>query len=439
MESSIFTSDFREQPYWWDAAPLLPQSSLPALPALADVVIIGSGYTGLVAAVNLARAGADVVVIEAEDAGYGASRRNAGYLGRTLKRDYAWLAKRHGSEYAHGVYRELNEAYEAVRDIAVEEGIDCHINQCGRFIGATSRPHYEILAADLETNKRHLGVEFQMISRAEQHREIASDAYFGGAVIPDLGSIHPGLYHSGLLRAALNSGVKVISRTTARSIRQKRSGSSKEQVVDTDRGEITAGNVISATNGYTRQSFSWLAQRLVPFKGYMIATEVLSADLINRLLPHRRTYIETNMNINFIRPAPDSERILFGGLTGSRASDARAIAPALRRILQRLLPDIGEVRLSHAWLGQCAGTFDFMPHIGGADGHYYAGGYNFAGVPMGTHFGRKLALKILGKPEGQSVFEIQRFPTLPLYNGNAWFMPLAMKYFDLHDRWIARG
>jgi glycine/D-amino acid oxidase-like deaminating enzyme len=433
-DDACFAPDFREQPYWWDAAPL------PVLPetgqgAATDVAIVGSGYTGLSAALHLLRGGRSVTILDAEDAGYGASRRNAGYIGRTLKRDVAWLAERYGLDHAVAIYRELDEALQLVQRLITDEGIECHLNICGRFIGATSPAHYEILAKDLAAMKRHLGFDFHMLSRAEQRTEMATDFYFGGAVIPDLGALHPGLYHKGLLDRVLAAGGVVRARNAVLGIEPVAGGGRFR--LRTGRGEVTARDVIVATNGYTPAALPWHARRVIPFSAYMAATEPLTPERMARLIPHGRTCIETLMNITYVRPAPDDSRILFGGLTGRRTPSVRAIAPRLRAQLTRVLPDLDGVKLSHAWTGRCAGTFDFMPHIGVAQGIHYALGYNFAGVPMGTWLGRKLALKILGSAEGSSAFERHAPPTLPLYGGKPWFVPLAMRYFDWHDRRIA--
>jgi len=102
-------------------------------------------------------------------------------------------------------------------------------------------------------------------------------------------------------------------------------------------------------------------------------------------------------------------------------------------------PDLADVKLSHVWTGQCAGTFDMMPHFGGDDGVWYGSGYNFAGVPMGSFFGLKIAQRILGLPAPASAFEQAAFPTLPLYRGNPWFLPIAMRYFAWKDARLARG
>ena len=434
-EEACFTPDFREQPYWWDQAPLsmLPECSGTGAP---DVAIVGGGLTGLTAALFLLRGGRTVTVFDAADAGFGASRRNAGYLGRTLKRSVAWLREHHGEGYAIGVYRELDEALQLVQEIVAAESIDCHLKICGRFIGATSPAHYEILARDLEDTGKYAGFAYHMVPRSEQHREIASDAYFGGAVIPDLGCLHPGLYHKGLLDRVIQGGGAVRPRTEVLAVEALSDG--RKYRVRTSQGEVTARAVIIATNGYTPRRFAWHARRVIPFSAYMAATEPIDAATMARLLPHGRTCIDSNMNANYIRPAPDGSRLLFGGLTGSRTPSVKAIAVDLRRILGRILPDLADTRLSHAWTGQCAGTFDFMPHIGSTNGIHHAMGYNFAGLPMGTHLGRKLALKILGSAEGRTAFDVRLFPTAPLYRGRPWFVPLAMRYFDWHDRRIAR-
>lgn len=431
-DESCFADDFQEQPWWWDAAPLSSLSDV-AGDAATDVAIVGSGFTGLSAALHLLRAGRGVTVFDSEDAGAGASRRNAGYIGRTLKRDLTWLAERFGLDHAVGIYRELDGALQLVKQLVAEEGIDCHLNICGRFIGATSPAHYEILAKDLAAMQKHLGFAHHMLSRTEQRSEMATDAYFGGAVIPDLGSLHPGLYHKGLLDRVMAAGGVVRARTPVLGIERGGGGFR----LRSPRGEVTARDVVIATNGYTPPQFAWHARRVIPFSAYMAATERLSPQVMAQVLPRARTYIETQMNINYIRPAPDGSRILFGGMTGRRMPSARAIAPALRAMLVRILPDLAGVRLSRAWTGKCAGSFDFMPHIGVVGGMHYALGYNFAGVPMGTWLGRKVAQKILGDPQGASLFERHAPPTMPLYGGNPWFVPLAMKYFEWHDRRIA--
>src|ERR1700728_706628 len=199
------TEDFKNQPYWWDRAPPVPVACEGA-PGSADVAIVGSGLTAMSAALTLLRAGRKVVIFDSEDPGFGASRRNAGYLGRTLKKRFPELMEAHGRESALAVYRELDVALQTTRALISDEGIDCCIARRGRFIGATSVAHYDRMANELEITRRHVGFDFAMVPKSEQHSEIASDRYEGGAVIPDLGSLHPGLYHLGLLERVVAAG-----------------------------------------------------------------------------------------------------------------------------------------------------------------------------------------------------------------------------------------
>jgi glycine/D-amino acid oxidase-like deaminating enzyme len=429
----ILAPGFRTEPYWWERA--RPEAIMAPAPASAyDVVVVGAGFTGLRAALTLLRAGRSVAVFDKEAPGFGASRRNAGFLGRVLKKSFDELCPHLGQSQALAIYRELDAAYQTTLAFIAEEGIECHAERCGRFIGATSPRHYERMARELASMKRHLGFPCQMIPRAEQHREIASDAYHGGAVIPDLGALHPGLYHQGLLDRVRAEGGLVRGPLEVKEVRRT---PKKEFEVVTAESSVRARAVVLATNGYTPGAFAWHARRLIPFTGYVAATEELPTGLIENLLPHRRTVIDTNMDIDFFRPAPDSARLLFGGATGSGLVEPAAIARRLHAILARVLPDLAGTRLERIWTGQCAATFDLMPHIGQADGVWHAMGYNFAGVPMGSYFGLKVAQKILGLAEGATAFDSAAFPTVPFYRGNPWFVPLAMRYFRWRDHRFA--
>ena len=198
VNEAIFAPGFKCEPYWWDAAPR-PRRPPEPLPDEADIAIVGSGYTGLSAALTLARAGRAITVIEAGDPGCGASSRNAGFVGKTLKHSLAKLMNEGGTRRAVAVWNEVFRAFDYVTGLIEEQRIDCHFVRCGRFMGASSPRHYETLARELELRRKHLGQESEMVPKAEQHREIGSGIYHGGAVIPDLGALHPGLYHLGLL------------------------------------------------------------------------------------------------------------------------------------------------------------------------------------------------------------------------------------------------
>lgn len=424
----VLTDTFKNQPYWWDAAPLEPIERTDARRDF-DVAIVGSGFTGLVAALTLLRGGRSVVIFDKELAGFGASRRNAGFLGRVLKKSFGELKEQQGEAHALAVYTELNASLDYVFELVEREQIACHAQRCGRFIAADSPAHYQELDAELRLLNRHMGLSYAMVEDARAAGEFVSPRWNRGAVVPDLGSIHPGLYHKGLLDRVLAAGGAVFDRTEVTS----RSRAATGHVLETIRGSFTAQELVMATNGYTTRSHGWYARRVVPFEGFMAATEPLDPELIERLLPHGRTVLNSRTNIDFFRPAPDQPRILFGGSTGSPLRDAQAIGAELHRTLVQTLPELTGTRLSHVWSGQCAGTLDMMPHMGKVDGVWFGMGYNFAGVPMGSYFGKRIAEHILGVSTGPSVFEKAGFRPIPFYDGRPWFMPLVMRYFDWKD------
>jgi glycine/D-amino acid oxidase-like deaminating enzyme len=434
VDATTFAPGFKETPYWWDAAPpTLGATSQP--PARADVAIVGAGITGLNAALVLARAGRSVVVLDADDLGHGASTRNAGYVGRSLKHSFADLMRRGGTAYAITVYREMQAAFDAVVERVHSEQIECGFKICGRLVLTKRQRQYDDLAHELALRKTHLGSDFRMLSRTQLRDEIASDLYCGGALIPDLGSIHPGLYHRGLLDRARAAGAELIGSTPVEQVSALGGGGFD---VRTPQGSVLARDVLVATNGYTGNLLPWLQRRLIPFDAYMIATEPSEPAVMNRLLPTDRTYIDHVHDIISMRRSPDGTRILFLWRTGTRATGARAKGAQLRDDAAGIVPEIAKLKLTHSWTGRCAGTFDLWPHIVSHDGIHFAGGYCFAGVPMGTYLGQKAAHRILGSPEGKTVFADRDFPTVPFYSGNPWFVRHVMAWYRVRDRWASR-
>jgi glycine/D-amino acid oxidase-like deaminating enzyme len=188
-----------------------------------------------------------------------------------------------------------------------------------------------------------------------------------------------------------------------------------------------------ATNGYTGPATPWQQRRVLPFDAFMVATEPLSPELMRRVLPSNRTVIDDGRNGLFVRPSPDGTRILFGGHTGRPTTEPLDVAPGLYRALGILLPDLAKTRLSHAWTGRCAGTWDLYPHIGQHDGIHYAMGYCFAGVPMGSYMGGKLAARILGRNDVATPFDDLDFPAVPLHGAVSGLTPYLLRYWEWRD------
>lgn len=428
MTDDVLAPGFKREPYWWEAAPLRPATPA-ALPRQIDVAVIGAGYTGLSAALTLARAGRSVLVLEAGHPGQGASTRNGGMCGDALKPDLAELTRRYGEPHAHALLREAHEALEYFADFIPREGIQCHFARMGRFTGALKPAQYERLARETETLRKAVGLQADMVERNGVREEIGTDLYAGGRVIHHHGGLHPALYHRGLMDCALAAGAQIAGETPLVGLSRESAGF----VLTTPRGALSSREVIVASNGYTGPVTGWLRRRVIPITSYITATEELSPNLMRQLMPKGRMLSDTNRLLVYFRPSPDGRRILFGGRAHYRPTDLAEAAGILRRYMVRLFPELSEVRLSHLWFGYIAYSFDRLPHTGVAEGMHYALGYCGSGVVMATWLGRKAALRVLGSKEAKSAFAELGHPSFPFYDGRPWFLPLVKAFYYTAD------
>ena len=447
MTPSIFTADFKETPYWWERTPRpldhqgqqghqgRQGAAHTALPASADVLIIGSGYTGLSAAIQTAQHGRRTVVVDAEDAGWGCSTRNGGQVSTSLKPGFPLLAKKYGADAALEILREGNNALAWVGRCVEEYGIDCDFQKTGRFQGAHSPAALGELRKKISEIPRELGVNARIIEVGEQRREIATSFYHGGVVYPNHASIDPGRYHQGLLERARSKGAAIVPHCKVNGItKPKQNGTSGTFRVATAKGTITAADVVIATSGYTGGATKWQRRRIIPVGSYVIATEPLPPETIARLLPTNRVITDTRKLVVYYRACPQRRRILFGGRVSLRETNLRASARLLHREMTRLFPELAAVRVSHSWMGFVGYTFDEMPHTGIRDGIHYAMGYCGSGVSLASYFGMKTGLRVIGDPRGVTAIDRLPFPGRLLYHGNPWFLAPAIFYYRRRDR-----
>ena len=428
MAHDLFSNDFKALPYWWDETPP-PQSDPGALPAKVDVVIIGSGYTGLNAAMQTARGGRSTVVLEAEAAGWGCSTRNGGQVSTSIKPSYEDLAARHGEAKAFAILKEGHNALAWIGEMIAAEGIECGYKIVGRFHAAHNPAQYEKLAARIGKQPKGLEVPAHMVPRSEQHRELGTDAYHGGVVYPRHASLDPARFHTGLLRLAVDAGVQVIAHCAATGITRQDSGF----CIATSRGDIQARNVIVATNGYTGTVTPWHRRRVVPIGSYIIATEPLSASVMDRLMPTDRVHSDTRKVVCYHRPSPDRRRILYGGRVSFSETDPKASGPKLHRDLVRIFPELAETKISHSWVGFVGYTFDTLAHVGCHEGVHYAMGYCGSGVSMASYLGMRIGQQVLGSKDGETAFDPIKFQTRPFYTGNPWFLSASVMYYRFLD------
>lgn len=429
-----FAPGFRTRPYWWEEAEPIERRT--ALPDRAGVAIVGGGYAGLSAALTLGRLGHAPVVLDAERIGWGASSRNGGMVSGGLKVASSALERRFGPERARRIVLAAAASFPFLEETIAREGIACDYVRCGRFTPAWSPRHYDALAARVERIAEITGLPASMLPRARQHEALGSGFYHGGMLVAATGSLHPGKYARGLADAAERAGARLVDRVRVAAVREERGGFR----LATDRGEMRADAVLVATNGYSlgpggASAMPWLARRLVPLASYIIATEPLGEGVVDRLFPGRRMIADTRRILNYFRPSPDGTRVLWGGRASFRGRDAERTAPVLHATMCEVFPELKEVRLTHAWNGNVAFTFDQIPHIGVQDGVHYAAGCQGSGVAMATWLGHQAALKIAGAANEAFALDGLPFPTRPFYRGDpGWFLPLVGGWYRLRDR-----
>jgi glycine/D-amino acid oxidase-like deaminating enzyme len=429
MASSAITDDFTTNPWWWEAAPR--EFGLDeALPDSVDVAVVGSGYTGLSAARTLANAGRSVVVLEANALGEGASSRSAGFVGRALLGGFSQIAEQQGLDDAVTLYRGAEEAYDFTIDLMESLDMSCHLAKRGRILPVWNKEQYDATEVDFELQQRHLNIEGQMLSAEQLAQELNVTNAYGALLVTNTASVHPAMYHTELLAATRRAGVQTCAHARVDSIRHERAG----KTLKTSRGDVRAKEVVIATNAYTGSETAWIRRRLIRTPGFMAATGSLAPSLLTKLMPSQRTYVEYGRNMmNFWRPAPDDNRLLFGGQTGLLHKSNEEIARRLQMDLDRVFPELAATRFSHVWKGWFAFTMDRLPHLGFKNDVYFAVGCNGSGLPMGTYIGHKTALKLLGDKEGTTPFDDRPFPLSPSVLGYPWYWPFMTAWARWQD------
>jgi glycine/D-amino acid oxidase-like deaminating enzyme len=427
LDTRLGIGEWNLEPYWWDAVsrPVLPEVTLPKR---IDVAIIGSGYTGLSAALTLVRADRSVVVFDKEAAGWGGSSRNQGHVGLT-RQSLGDLERLYGTTKAVALLRESAEAIEFTISLIEREGIQCLLRRSGRFIAAARPGHYEKLARNMEARKRAIGFEATMVPRAEAIHEVASEEFYGGEVRVSEACLHGALFHAGLLERVRAAGATVAVRTPVARIERTTDGFR----VRSFRGAVAAKDVVIATDGLIDGVVPGLRRRVIPVSAGGIATEPISPDRMKTVLPSLRPCIDTRKLSHSVRPSPDMTRIIFGGRATMLDTDPRVSGQRLYRNMVRLFPQLEGIRLTHSWLGTLGYTFQGMAHIGVHDGLHYALGYCGHGVADAPYLGHKVALRILRANDAATAYDDLPFETRPLYSGRPWFLPATVFYYRCMD------
>jgi glycine/D-amino acid oxidase-like deaminating enzyme len=428
----------QEHNYWLTTVQMpVPQAE--PLPESADVAVIGAGFTGLSAALTLARRGAKVVVLESETIGWGASSRNGGMVLTGLKLGANKLISTYGRELAQRMYAASIESITCVERIVKEENIACDFARTGHLEVACKPMHFEDYARQVEVIAREFNHHLRIVPRHELRSEIGSDIYCGGMVDEISVGLNPARYVAGLGAAAMRAGVRICEHTRLLNIQHETRNGASGFKLNSSRGAIWAGDVLVGTSGYTSGTTPALRNKIIPIGSFIITTEVLPDALASELSPRNRQIYDSKNYLYYYRLTPDN-RMLFGGRAAffpETDQTIRKSAEILRRGMIDVYPQLRDTKVEYVWGGTLDFCFDIMPHAGRMDGIYFAVGYAGHGVAMASWQGQKMAQWIAEGKTDNPFAEIP-FPGAPLglYNGRPWFLPFAGAYYKVLD-WIA--
>lgn len=396
----------------------------------ADVCVIGGGFTGLSAALNLAEQGFDVVLLEAERIGYGASGRNGGLIGSGQRKDALELEALYGFERSKEFWDCAELAKSEIRERVAQHDIDCDL-QYGQIEGVHKKSyighaaHYAAALSD-----RYEYPHVRALSRKEIRSMVETEDFLEGLHDAQAMSIHPLNFALGLARAARAAGVRIYENSRVTGYTR-----SDPATVSTESGHVDAAFIVLGCNGYLGKLEPRVAGKIMPINNFLVATEPLGESRARKLIADRNCVHDTRFVVNFFRTSAD-HRLLFGGGENYRSGFPRDIAAFVRPRMLEIFPQLTDVRIDYAWGGTLSVTVKRLPHFGRLEPNlFFAHGYSGHGVSIATLAGKLIAEAIGGTAERFDLMASIRIPSFPggtllRYPG----MVLGMLYYSLRDR-----
>lgn len=394
-----------------------------------DVAVVGAGWTGLRAALTLAEAGTNTIVLEKETIGYGASGRSGGQVNLGFKLDPDELEASLGVEIAGRMLRAVSQVGDEVFDLIHQYRLVCDPVQNG-WIKAS---HCEMAMRRQEKQHdqwRRRGLELEQLDGKEIEKRSGAHCYRGGLYYAKGGSIQPLAYTRELARVAAENGVKLFEKAAVQSITPGPDGIQ----LKCDGGSVRASAVIICTNGYTDGMWPGLTRSIVPIRSVQAATEPLPEHLREKILPAGNTLSDMRRIIYYFRLDRDF-RLCFGGLGPLRDNFELADYNELKRGAETVFPGLKDVRWEHHWGGRLGMTQDSLPHLHELAPGVFAGlGFNGRGVGIGTMMGRVLAELGLGRDRSLLDFPMTSLRSFPFYEFRRLGFHIATNWMAFRDR-----
>lgn len=395
-----------------------------------DVCVVGGGFTGLSTAIHLAEKGYDVVLLEAQRVGFGASGRNGGQVGSGQRQDQDFLEAQLGKDAARQLWDIAVDAVDLVRGFCAEEPIDCPFHP-----GVIHAAHRKRFVADEHRYAEKLRRDYDYdliddLNQSEMRDMLASPLYFGGTLDRGSGHIDPLRYVLGLARKAKSLGVRIYEESRVQSLE-----TTDPAIIKTAEATVTARFLMLGCNGYLGSLQKDVAARVMPINNFIVATEPLGSERQEELIKANRAVADSKFVINYFRFS-DDHRLLFGGTESYGYTFPKDIAGSVRKPMEEVFPQLAGTRIDYAWGGTLGITLNRMPHFARlSDNAISMSGFSGHGIAMASMSGKIAADTIAGQAERFDA--IAALPSVPFPGGATFRWPLlvlAMLYYSLRDR-----
>jgi gamma-glutamylputrescine oxidase len=399
--------------------------------AACDVVIIGGGYTGLGAALELAKRGLKPLVVEAAETGSGASGRNGGQVHTGHRRDMGYLESLLGVEDARKLWDIAEEAKAHLKATIAEYAIECDFAP-----GLTHASHKRGYLDDYKAEVERLATvydyhEMRYLDHEEVSSRLGTRAYFGGSYDAGSGHLHPLNWALGLARAAQSHGARISERT--RALRYRSEGG--KVVLETSRGVVRADWLILAGDGYIDGIEPEAEARIMPINNFILATEPIGDNRFRDVLPGGEAASDSRFVVNYWRLTPD-RRMLWGGGENYRAGFPSDLKAFIRPYMLAIYPELAELRIDYAWGGTLGITMKRLPYVRRLKPNVLiAAGYSGLGVMLGPYFGKLLGDAVFGTLAKVDLLAKLPAPAFPGGKLLRWpTMVAGLSYYALKDR-----
>lgn len=415
---------------WADIAIPAPPTGALAGELDVDVAIVGAGFAGLSAALELSGRGARVALIEAAEPGWGASGRNNGQVVPGLKLDPDEIETVCGAEHGARLVQWAGEAPDVVFDLIEKHRIRCQPTTNGWIeMAYTQHAVARIEARCAQWAAR--GAPVAMVPRERLASMLGTPAYIAGWSDHRGGTIDPLSYVRGLAGAAIAGGARIFSGTPALEL----SLASGKWSVRTPLGRLKADKVVVATGAYADEIVPGLRRSIVPTRIAQIASAPLDDRQLSTILPCRQAASDTRRLLTSFRISPDGRLMIAGAWATGSVQDA-SLLPRLHRVARELFGHLGPLRWEYGWSGYFPVTSDRLPHVHESnDGVICALGCNGRGIAVSTAMGRLVAERILGKAEQDMALAPTPMPRVAFHEFRRAGIAAATRFKSLQDRW----